>query len=101
MATVADLRAQADALLRQAEEQEAAERAKLFDGILKKLSDAGVGVEELAEFARPKKAAKQGSNFEPRYKNPEGETWSGRGHQPQWLKDAIAAGKTKEDFAIK
>lgn len=101
MATVADLRAQADALLRQAEEQEAAERAKLFDGILKKLSDAGHTVEALAEYARPKRVSNAGSNLEPRFKGPGGELWSGRGHQPQWLKDAIAAGKTKEDFAIK
>lgn len=27
--------------------------------------------------------------------------WSGRGRQPGWIKDALAAGKTLDDFLIK
>jgi len=30
-----------------------------------------------------------------------GNSWTGRGSTPRWLVDAIAAGKTKEDFAVK
>ena len=29
-----------------------------------------------------------------------GATWSGRGKRAKWLKDAIAAGKRIEDFAV-
>lgn len=37
-----------------------------------------------------------------RYKNPQipGETWTGRGHAPAWLKDKIENGAQLEDFAI-
>ncbi len=31
----------------------------------------------------------------------QGNTWVGRGKRPQWLRDALAAGKTLEEFAIK
>lgn len=29
-----------------------------------------------------------------------GGTWGGRGKRPQWLRDALAAGKKLEDFAV-
>lgn len=37
-----------------------------------------------------------------KYRHPENPelTWSGRGRQPQWFKDAIAAGAEPEDFLI-
>src|SRR5919197_4340612 len=36
----------------------------------------------------------------PKYINPDNpdQTWSGRGHQPKWLKEALAKGKTLEAF---
>jgi DNA-binding protein H-NS len=38
----------------------------------------------------------------PRYQHPEdsAQTWSGRGRQPQWIKDALASGRSLEEFAI-
>lgn len=41
-------------------------------------------------------------HVEPRYKNPHsGETWSGRGSMPRWLKSAIAGGALQDDFLIR
>jgi len=38
----------------------------------------------------------------PVYRNPSNsaETWSGRGRQPKWVRDALARGKRLEDLAI-
>ncbi len=37
----------------------------------------------------------------PKYRNQDtGETWTGRGVLPKWLKEAIKAGKKKTDFLI-
>ncbi len=36
-----------------------------------------------------------------KYQGPNGESWSGRGLPPRWLKVLLDQGKTKEDFAIK
>ncbi|MBR9765323.1 MAG: H-NS histone family protein [Rhodobacteraceae bacterium] len=47
-----------------------------------------------------------GSSKKPRlpakYRNPEDptQTWSGRGRRPQWVSDALDAGKSLEDLAI-
>ena len=35
-----------------------------------------------------------------KYRGPNGEEWSGRGLTPRWLSALIAAGRTKEEFAI-
>ena len=38
----------------------------------------------------------------PKYRNPERphQTWSGRGHQPRWVRELLAAGKTIDDLRI-
>lgn len=36
-----------------------------------------------------------------RYKDDNGNTWVGRGKRPQWLRDALAAGRKLEEFAAK
>ena len=35
-----------------------------------------------------------------KYRGPNGEEWSGRGLTPRWLSALIAAGHTKEEFAV-
>src|SRR6056297_408447 len=47
-------------------------------------------------------SGKAGTKGAPKYANPENaeQTWTGRGRQPQWIKDAFAAGKSLEDLAI-
>jgi DNA-binding protein H-NS len=36
-----------------------------------------------------------------KFRNETGGTWGGRGKRPQWLRDALTAGKTLADFAVK
>jgi DNA-binding protein H-NS len=36
-----------------------------------------------------------------KYSNGNGGTWGGLGKRPQWLRDALAGGKTLEEFAVK
>lgn len=35
-----------------------------------------------------------------RYKDDKGNTWTGRGHRPGWLKAAIESGAKLEDFLV-
>ena len=43
----------------------------------------------------------KGRKLEPKYKDPvSGKTWAGRGRLPSFVKEAIASGKTLEDFKI-
>ena len=34
------------------------------------------------------------------YRHPDGRTWTGRGHQPEWMAKAISEGKAPADFLI-
>ncbi|MFQ6550253.1 H-NS family nucleoid-associated regulatory protein [Aestuariibius sp. 2305UL40-4] len=49
-----------------------------------------------------KKTAKPKTPAAPKYRHPENPemTWSGRGRQPKWIKDALADGKTLDDYLI-
>lgn len=51
---------------------------------------------------RPRKTAATGvRKVAPKYRDDKGNTWAGRGKRPIWLRDALAAGRKLEDFAIK
>lgn len=71
-----------------------------IEGMLSKegysLSDLGVG------STGRKGGGKSGTKRPPKYRHPENSsvTWSGRGRQPQWIKDHEAQGGSREDFAI-
>lgn len=73
----------------------AAEQQAQLDG----LPPADEEEEEATPAAKP--AARGGKNPPVRYRNPAtGETWSGRGLQPKWLKAAIAAGNKLADYVV-
>jgi DNA-binding protein H-NS len=35
-----------------------------------------------------------------KFRDESGNTWGGRGPRPQWLRDALGAGKSLQDFAV-
>lgn len=47
-------------------------------------------------------AEKKGKKSAPKYRNPADpkQTWTGRGRQPGWIKEALTAGRPLDDFAI-
>jgi len=49
-----------------------------------------------AKAAAAKKAASA-----PKYSDGAGNTWSGKGPTPKWLKDAMAGGQSREEFLVK
>lgn len=76
------------------------EERRLLDA-RKKLEDYAkeIGV-DFGEITGMKKAAK--SVNPPKYRHPENPslTWTGRGRKPGWVVEALAAGKSLEEFAI-
>jgi DNA-binding protein H-NS len=56
----------------------------------------------LAELTGGKKMRKSSGPAGAKYRHPENAevTWSGRGRQPGWFKDAVVAGKTPESMAV-
>lgn len=65
-------------------------------GRVRKASGKGPAVKTAAKHSQ-----KAGVPVAPKYRGPNGETWSGRGLVPRWLSTLLAQGRSKEDFAIK
>lgn len=100
MATYAELRAQIEALTREAEAARKAEISQVVAEIRSKMLEFNLGIEDIA----PRGASgsvRKGAPVAPKYRNPAtNETWTGRGKQPRWLAAELASGKTLESFAI-
>jgi DNA-binding protein H-NS len=101
MATYLELKAQAEKLLAQAEEQRKKEIAEVVADIKAKMAQYDISAADLGLASR--RPARKSASSAPavvRYRSSKGQTWSGVGRQPGWIKDAIAQGKSKEDFAV-
>ncbi len=59
------------------------------------------GVAKVKRRRRGKAQVKASKSSAPlKYRNDAGQGWVGMGKRPQWLRDALAAGKTLADFRI-
>lgn len=101
MTKLRDLLAQKAALEKQIEEAARNERADAIAKVKALMAEHGLTVADLSARSAPKAARSTGSKVAAKYRNSAtGDTWSGRGLQPNWLKAALAAGKKLEDFAV-
>ena len=116
MGNLVEIQGQIEKLQKQAAEIKAREFDKTVREIVAKMQAFGITVADLrvgkrkpGKAATPKAArkgavarkAKTGAPVAPKYRGPDGETWTGRGLPPRWLAALIAAGRSKESFLIK
>ena len=101
MATLKDLLAQRAALEKQIDEAARTERSDAVAKVKALMAEYGLGIADLGSRGPAKASRPAGSKVAPKYRNTaSGDTWSGRGLRPNWLKAALAGGKKLEDFAI-
>lgn len=101
MATYAELKAQAEALLAQAEQLRKQERAGVIAEIRARMAEYGITAQELAPAGRGRRAGSARPKPEPKYRGPNGETWSGGpGRKPEWVRQILAAGGNIENYRI-
>jgi DNA-binding protein H-NS len=80
-------------------------RQDAIDEIRRIMTEHGLTSEDIASPARARKAGTKLDGTErkavaPKYKDDQGNQWSGRGLKPRWLTAALAAGKSLDDFAV-
>jgi len=98
MSTLKDLLAQRAALDAQINQTKDRERSEAVAKIKTLMSEYGLSIADLS--ARAPKVGKT-AKVAAKYRNKAtGETWSGRGLQPKWLKAAISGGAKLEDFHV-
>ena len=99
MASLSELLAQRAALEKQISQTRRDERLKAITQVKALMAEYGLTTADLK--ARSAKPTRTGSKVAAKYRNKAtGETWSGRGLQPRWLKAALGTGKKLTDFAV-
>jgi DNA-binding protein H-NS len=62
-----------------------------------RLSALGLSLNDVVPARRPRKSKPSVSI---KYRSPDGETWSGRGHAPLWLRQLELQGHSREEYAV-
>lgn len=87
--------------------QQAAEKRASIERLRALIAEEGLTLADLAGEAKtPRSMTKalptKGRKIPPKYRDPvTGQAWSGRGIKPRWLQQAMAEGKSIEEFLIK
>lgn len=119
MTNLIDIQDQIEKLQKQAEEIKTREFDKTVEEIRAKMQAFGITLKDLQPgktrgktkadktTGATKRAAKAGkkktpstATVAPKFRGPNGETWSGRGLMPRWLSALVAQGRNKVEFAI-
>jgi len=102
MATLNELLAQKASLEKQIIDAQREEKSGAIAQIKTLMAQYGLTPADLGSRAAvaPKRSGGTGK-VAAKYRNPAtGDTWSGRGLQPKWLKAALAGGSKLSDFAL-
>jgi DNA-binding protein H-NS len=97
MAKLSELLAQKAALEQQIAATQREERQAAIAQVKALMAEHGLTLADLGTRSPSKPAAKVAAKYRDQAT---GQTWSGRGLQPRWLKAALAAGKKLSDFAV-
>ncbi|HRH86078.1 MAG TPA: H-NS histone family protein [Rubrivivax sp.] len=99
MASITELLAQKAAIEQQIAEAQRTERADAVARIRALMAEHGLSLADLS--AKTASIKRSGTKVAPKYRDATtGDTWSGRGLQPKWLKQALASGRKISDFAL-
>ena len=100
MVSVQELLAQRAAIEKQIIEVQRTERAGAIAKVKSLMAEFGLTANDIAGKA-PVARVKTSGKVAPKYRHPgTGETWTGRGLQPKWLKAELSTGRRLEEFAL-
>ena len=96
--TIEELRQLAGEIEEEIERRRAADRGRILEQAGELAEQYGMNVEDF--LGQPEK--KRRARPLVKYRNPDNpkQEWAGRGKKPTWVQEALAAGKSLEDFVI-
>jgi DNA-binding protein H-NS len=104
MSSLQDLLAQRAEIEKKIADVQREERTAAINKVRAMMAEFGLTAADIAgktTAARASGAGKPTGKVAAKYRNAAtGDSWSGRGLQPKWLKAALAAGAKIEDFAV-
>ncbi|MEP6919338.1 MAG: H-NS histone family protein [Acidobacteriota bacterium] len=93
--------AKKEALDREIEQTKKQERGDAIQQVRALMAQYGLSAADLSVRHTSKAKGSTGKKVAAKYRNTAtGESWSGRGLQPKWLKAALGAGRKLGDFAV-
>jgi DNA-binding protein H-NS len=107
-----DVQRQIETLRKQAEALRASELPKVVGRIKEAIEVYGITAEDLGfgsaagravpvgKADRLGRTGSVGATRPARYSDGNGRSWGGMGPRPKWLREALAAGRTLEEFAV-
>lgn len=100
MSRFKQLQAQIAALQKEAEEARKQEVAEVVAEIKAKMAEYGITVDDLMPSGRGK-GRRRAATGVAKYRNPDtGEQWTGKGRKPGWLMQALAQGRSLDEFRV-
>lgn len=98
--TLADLRKLQEQIKEEMKSREAQETQKAREQILAIAQGVGLSVQDL--LARGGKAAKKTGSVAVRFQHPENQSqkWTGRGRQPNWVKEWVDSGQALDKLRV-
>jgi len=104
--SIAELMAQKAELEHQIAQRQREERGEAIKQVMSIMSQYGLTAADLGSGAKvvrisdgQAKASKRAA-VAVKFRDQHGHTWTGRGIKPKWLSEALAAGKSLDDFRI-
>jgi len=101
MPTLNELLAQKAALEKQIIDAQREERSSAVAQVKSLMAQYGLSLADLGTRSAAAPRGAGSGKVAAKYRDPAtGDTWSGRGLQPKWLKAALASGRSLADFSI-
>ena len=72
-------------------------KAALLEEMQGKVSELGLSLNDLFPSRRTRRSK---SSVPVKYRSPDGQTWSGRGHAPLWLRQLELQGHNREEYKV-
>jgi DNA-binding protein H-NS len=85
--------------IRQTKQEEARQTTR--QAIEAQLQATGLSLRDLFPELLPGRRSGEAGSLPPKYRGPNGEEWSGRGHTPKWLTALEATGRQRDEFRIR
>jgi DNA-binding protein H-NS len=85
--------------IRQTKQEEARQTTR--QAIEAQLQATGLSLRDLFPELLPGRRGGEAGSLPPKYRGPNGEEWSGRGHTPRWLTALEATGRQRDEFLIR
>lgn len=101
MASLNELLAQREALEKEIENTRRQARSEAVAKVRALMAEHGLTLTDLSAKSTSKAASRPGGKAPIKYRDAAtGDTWSGRGLQPRWLRAALASGRKISDFQV-